>query len=459
MTNHDVELLAIGAGPANLALAVALEELGADGLAESSLLIERGPTVEWQRGLLLPWTKSQVAFAKDLVTLRNPRSKFTFLNYLRSVGRLDDFINMGSFTPYRVEVSGYLQWVSESLRKVQLRLGCDCTSVEPVRDSTGRLTGWLTRLADGTEISSRYLVIGAGRDPYVPPELSHLPADRLIHSTRYRSRIATLDKDQQYRIAIVGAAQSAAEMFRATQHDLPNSDVSWVMRSIGLRAYDTNKFTNELYYPSYIDKFYEALPDGKKQILQEMHLTNYSGVESDLLQELYTSLYLDRLNGVERRRLVQMTDITGARTDGDEVVLELTDRKTGAVDELRRDLVFLGTGFVREMPRLIRGLGASIGLDRIEVNRQYRLDLGEPSDAACYLQGVNEATHGIADSLLSVLGNRAEDIAQDILAHRASKRMNGVRRPAAEHPSAAELPSAADRRTALSVPADGAVSA
>ena len=33
MTNHDVELLAIGAGPANLALAVALEELGADDLA------------------------------------------------------------------------------------------------------------------------------------------------------------------------------------------------------------------------------------------------------------------------------------------------------------------------------------------------------------------------------------------------------------------------------------------
>ena len=123
MTNHEVELLAVGAGPANLALAVALEELGVDGLAENSLFIERGQTVEWQRGLLLPWTKSQVAFAKDLVTLRNPRSRFTFLNYLRSVGRLDDFINMGSFTPYRVEVSGYLRWVSESLRKVRLQRG------------------------------------------------------------------------------------------------------------------------------------------------------------------------------------------------------------------------------------------------------------------------------------------------------------------------------------------------
>jgi L-ornithine N5-oxygenase len=439
MTNHDVELLAVGAGPANLALAVALEELGAGGLAENSLVIERGEAVAWQQGLLLPWTKSQVAFAKDLVTLRNPRSEFTFLNYLRSVGRLDDFINMGSFTPYRVEVSGYLQWVSETLRKVRLQLGCACTSIEPVRDPGGRLTGWLTRLADGSTISSKYLVIGAGRDPYVPPVLAGLPAERLIHSTRYRTRMAALDKDRQHRIAVVGAAQSAAEMFRAVQIDLPNSDVSWVMRSIGLRAYDTNKFTNELYYPSFVDKFFEARPDGKEQILREMHLTNYSGVETDLLQELYTGLYLDRLSGVERRRLVPMTDITGARMDGDEVVLELTDRKTGTVSELRRDLVFLGTGFVREMPALVRGLASAIGLERIEVTRQYRLKLGEPSDAACYLQGVNEATHGIADSLLSVLGNRAGEVTQDILARRNGRQVNGVHPVAAEELAAVPL--------------------
>lgn len=439
MTNREVELLAIGGGPANLALAVAIEELGVDGLAENTLVIERGHSIEWQRGLLLPWTKSQVAFAKDLVTLRNPRSEFTFLNYLRSVGRLDDFINMGSFTPYRVEISGYLSWVAQSLRKVQLQLGCECTSIAPVRDAAGTLTGWLTKLADGTTISSKYLVIGAGRDPYVPPTLAGLPAERLIHSTQYRYRVSELDKAGAHRIAVVGAAQSAAEMFRALQTDLPAGDVSWVMRSIGLRAYDTNKFTNELYYPSYIDKVFEARPEGREQILREMHLTNYSGVETDLLQELYTSMYLDKLAGVDRRRLVTMTDITGAREDGDEIVLELTDRRTDEVTELRRDLVLLGTGFVREMPAMVRDLAAAIGLDRIEVSRRYRLELNEQSDAACYLQGVNEATHGIADSLLSVLGNRAGDIAHDLLARRAGTKVNGNHRATNGHLAAVPL--------------------
>ena len=74
-----VELLAIGAGPANLALAVALEELAPE-LAARTLIVEQHPDIAWQRGMLLPWAQSQVSFLKDLVTLRNPRSAFTFVN-------------------------------------------------------------------------------------------------------------------------------------------------------------------------------------------------------------------------------------------------------------------------------------------------------------------------------------------------------------------------------------------
>lgn len=76
--NREVELLAIGAGPSNLALAVALEELAPDDLARNSLIVERAGAVQWQEGLLLPWAKSQASFLKDLVTLRNPQSEFSF---------------------------------------------------------------------------------------------------------------------------------------------------------------------------------------------------------------------------------------------------------------------------------------------------------------------------------------------------------------------------------------------
>ena len=52
MTKRVVELLAIGAGPSNLALAVALEELAPE-LAENSLIIERSQRIQWQQGMLL----------------------------------------------------------------------------------------------------------------------------------------------------------------------------------------------------------------------------------------------------------------------------------------------------------------------------------------------------------------------------------------------------------------------
>jgi len=423
MTRHrDVELLAVGAGPSNLALAVALEELAPAELATNSLLIEQSETVAWQRGMLLPWTQAQVSFLKDLVTLRDPCSKFSFLNYLHSVDRLNEFVNLGTFTPYRTEISDYLQWVANSLRKVRIEYDRQCAAIEPVHDSAGVLTGWLTRLSDGSTIGSRFLAIGTGRDAYVPPVFSELPDRRLIHSTEYIPRINELSKDLPYHVAVIGGAQSAAEMLYSVQQDLPSCQATMVMRSVGLNNYESSKFTNELYYPTFTDDFFAAQPLAREQLLREMHRTNYSGLAPQLLDALYRQLYQERLVGKRRMQIITMTDLTAARMDSDEVVLELTDRKTGAITELRCDLVLLGTGFVPQMPRMIRRLGEALGIERVDVTRNYRLITDGKATAACYLQGVNEATHGIADSLLSVLAKRTSEIAGDILACRAQPR-------------------------------------
>ncbi len=43
--------------------------------AANTLVIEKHENIVWQRGMMLPWTQSQVSFLKDLVTLRNPLSR------------------------------------------------------------------------------------------------------------------------------------------------------------------------------------------------------------------------------------------------------------------------------------------------------------------------------------------------------------------------------------------------
>jgi L-ornithine N5-oxygenase len=419
MTHTDVELIAIGGGPANLALAVALEEIAPRDLAENSLVIERGETIAWQRGMLLPWAQSQVSFLKDLVTHRNPQSRFTFLSYLHSVGRLDDFINLGTFWAYRAEMSDYLRWVAEELDRVRVECDRACVAVEPCRDSRGVLTGWLTRLADGSTIGSRYLVIGIGRDANVPSVFAGLPRERLIHSTEYVSRIAGLDKNAPHRIVVIGGAQSAAEMLTSVADDMPNCQATMVMRSVGLNHYQTSSFTNELYYPSFTDTFFDAPPEVRKRILAEMHLTNYGGLTPTVLGSLYARMYRERFNGTRRLEVITMTDVTAARQAGGEVVLELANRATGSVRELRCDLVLLGTGFDGQMPALVRSLASDLDLGEVTVNRQYRLQVPGQASAACYLQGMNEATHGIADSLLSVQAARGAEIVQDIVSLRA----------------------------------------
>jgi L-ornithine N5-oxygenase len=81
------------------------------------------------------------------------------------------------------------------------------------------------------------------------------------------------------------------------------------------------------------------------------------------------------------------------------------------------------------MPELITELAAAAGLDDVTVDRAYRLQLPGETDAACYLQGVNEATHGIADSLLSVLAARSAEIVADLLAHRDARRSTSTPTP------------------------------
>ena len=420
MTDREVEILAIGAGPSNLALAVAIEESGNQGLAERTLLLEQHPDVKWQRNLLLPWARSQVSFLKDLVTLRNPQSKFSFLSFLASRGRLDEFVNMGTFNPYRQEISDYLNWVAGSLDHVGIRCDAQVRRLSPRRAADGTLSGWTATLADGDTVHCRDLVVGTGRDARTPEVFRSLPADRVIHSTQYSTRIVQRDTDQPLRVVVIGGAQSAAEMFMAVHTDLPNSRPSLLLRSIGLQNYQTSKFVNELFFPSYIGEFYNSPADVRGQILSEVHQTNYAGLAAPFLDELYAMLYRQRLHGSDRSEVRAMTEVVGASVEDGEVVLDVRDLRTGKTEPLYCDLVLLGTGYDPRMPAMVRDLAEQAGVEEIAVDRRYRVDLGQSASGALYLQGFNESTHGIADSLLSVLAHRSQEIVGDMLDRRSA---------------------------------------
>lgn len=68
---------------------------------------------------------------KDLATLRDPTSAFTFLSYLHAHNRLSEFINRGTTIPSRREFADYLGWAARgvSQKGVDVAYGEEVISV------------------------------------------------------------------------------------------------------------------------------------------------------------------------------------------------------------------------------------------------------------------------------------------------------------------------------------------
>src|SRR5882757_8921182 len=117
MNNTVFDVVGIGFGPANIALAIALEEMLP---ASTRTFLDQSTEVIWQRNMLFEnaldiHSNIQNIPHRDLVTPRNPRSRYTFLNYLHENGLLFKHLNMDLMMPMRPEYARYIGWVAKQL--------------------------------------------------------------------------------------------------------------------------------------------------------------------------------------------------------------------------------------------------------------------------------------------------------------------------------------------------------
>src|SRR5688500_7813601 len=101
----------IGIGPSNLSLAALLPRAP----ELRGQFFERQPRFAWHDGLLLPGASMQTSLLKDLVTLVDPTSPYSFLAFLRAHKRLYRFIHCDFARVSRREFNQYLHWVSLQL--------------------------------------------------------------------------------------------------------------------------------------------------------------------------------------------------------------------------------------------------------------------------------------------------------------------------------------------------------
>ncbi|MGN9790256.1 lysine N(6)-hydroxylase/L-ornithine N(5)-oxygenase family protein [Streptomyces sp. OZ13] len=416
---HD--LIGIGFGPSNVAMAIALSEhnAGVDRQeAVTAHFFERQPRFGWHRGMLIDDATMQVSFLKDLVTLRNPASEFSFLCYLKSQGRLIDFVNHKNLFPLRVEFHDYFEWAAAKVDDM-VSYGHEVVAVRPVVvDGVVQYVDVTAR--SGTELvvhRARNLVIGTGLRPQMPEGVER--SDRIWHNSDLLARVDGLEEADPTRFIVVGAGQSAAENVAFLHRRFPRAEVCAVFSRYGYSPADDSSFANRIFDPEAVDEFFTAPEEIKRKLIGYHGNTNYSVVDIDLIDDLYRQEYQEKVLGTERLRFLKVSRLTDVVETPDKVRTTVESLVTGERTPLDADVVVYATGY-RTADTLgllgeVRQFCHRDDEGRVRVERDYRVATDPQLRCGIYLQGGTEHTHGITSSLLSNTAVRVGEILRSIL--------------------------------------------
>ena len=416
---HD--LIGVGFGPSNIALAIALQERAQAQGALEVLFLDKQGDYRWHGNTLVSQSELQISFLKDLVSLRNPTSPYSFVNYLHKHDRLVDFINLGTFYPCRMEFNDYLRWVASHFQE-QSRYGEEVLRIEPML-SAGQVEALrvISRNADGEELvrTTRALVVSPGGTPRIPQVFRALKGDgRVFHHSQYLEHMAKqpCSSGKPMKIAIIGGGQSAAEAFIDLNDSYPSVQADMILRASALNPADDSPFVNEVFAPKFTDLIYSREHAERERLLREYHNTNYSVVDTDLIERIYGVFYRQKVSGIPRHAFRCMTTVERATATAQGIELALRDAGSGELSVETYDAVILATGYERQLHRqLLEPLAEYLG-DH-EIGRDYRLQTDERCKVAIYAQGFSQASHGLSDTLLSVLPVRAEEISGSLYQH------------------------------------------
>lgn len=216
----SMDLVCVGYGLPSLAIAVALADRG---IEERVCFLERQPEFLWSRGKTLTEKRLRTSFLRDLITTKNPRSRFTFINYLKTTGQLALFANASSLYPSRLAMNHYLAWAAHEIDRMGwVNYGKDVVCIEPQFPSFDRVESFAVHLKDVLTgkmsiVTSKRVIVSSGLNQHVPVPLKNpLLSGHVIHEHSL-DQLFTVMQDRVLDVAIIGSGQRAAEVFEEIQ--------------------------------------------------------------------------------------------------------------------------------------------------------------------------------------------------------------------------------------------------
>lgn len=408
-TNYTYDFIGIGIGPFNLGLA-ALTQPIADCKA---IFFDRTEQFNWHLGLMLDDATLQVPFMADLVTMADPSSPYSFLNYLKQSGRIYKFYIRENFFILRREYNSYCKWVAEQLE--QCKFGHEVLDIVYL-DPNYQVTVLNKSTQEISEYITRKIVLGTGTSPFMPGFIKNRDLANVIHTAAYLYRKEQLL--QQRSVTIVGSGQSAAEIVRdLLPHTRDGLQLNWVTRSDRFFPLENHaRLTLEMTSPEYVDYFY-SLPDQKRdQLLKEQSIL-YKGINYDLINEIFNTLYtMETADGQVNVKLIANSELQDLQTTADgSYQLHFVQKEQEDSYVMPTDFVIMATGYKYQEPAFLRNIQERIARTpkgTFQVARNYAIDKHQQE---IFVQNAELQTHGIATPDLGMGAYRNSYILREIL--------------------------------------------
>ncbi len=406
------DIAGIGIRPFNLGLAALTAPIN----NLNTIFIEQKSEFNWHEGMLIPGSTLQVSYLADLVTLADPSSKFSYLNFLRSHNRLIQFgvHEQGYIT--RSEYNRYCRWVCGQL--INLVFGFKVESIDYNKQLDIFMISCYDINNDTTQIiKTRKLVVGIGSQPCLPCNAQEFLNKKVLHAADYMYRRSEIIKSKK--VVLIGSGQSAAEIFYDLLYHLDTMEtpLHWYTRSDRFYAMEHSKLNYEMTSPDYIDFFY-GLERHEKSRLLKSQATLYKGINHQLINAIYDRLYSLFTEGYDKHIKIQAHAELSAVSRGADDCYELEFYHNALHKKFTTaaDSIILATGYTSRVPDFLNSLEEMIQRNSdgsLHILRNYSLDNAN----RIFIQNAELHTHGFNAPDLGLGAYRNAVIINTILGH------------------------------------------
>lgn len=454
-----LDILGIGLGPFNLSLAALLDKTDVN-----AKFFEQKAGFNWHKGMILPHTTLQVPFMADLVTLVDPTSPYSFLNYLHTQHRLLKFYFLEDFKVYRKEYNHYCQWVAGQLDSLVFdaqvidvafndNSACFNDDDSATNANTDTHNGFVVIVQEQGKQKTYYaknLVIGTGTQPTLPSVLQKLAQqvpERCMHTAHFANNFdfeaikvqgnqensqsnSHKADDRLTKIVVLGSGQSSAEVYRELfdqqldSNDEPKFQLDWVTRSSGFFPMEYSPLGLEHFSPAYTDYFYQLDGVTKAEVAPKQDLL-YKGMGFDTIRDIYHKLY-ERSIGNQLPHTTLLSNCAVVEATLDDTLSDDTLKITFEQCEQKQtftadyDCLIAGTGYRHALPACLNSLLHAIDYDEFgqpKIDRHYALmyQNRDNHSGKIFVQNQEIHTHGVGTPDLGLGAYRAGQIINQLI--------------------------------------------